>query len=82
MFLFIFEGERERQNMNGGGAEREGDIESEVVSWLWTVSTEPDAGLELVNHEIMIWAEAGRLPNWATQASLSSFFFPTPTLLC
>ena len=36
--------------MSGGGAEREGDTESEAGSRL---STEPDAGLELTNLEIM-----------------------------
>ena len=35
--------------MNGGEAEREGDTESEVGSRL----TEPNAGLELTNCEIM-----------------------------
>ena len=39
--------------MSGGGAEREGDTESEAGSRLWAVSTEPDAGLELTDHEIM-----------------------------
>ena len=37
----------------GGGSEREGDTESEADSRLRAVSTEPDAGLELVNHKIM-----------------------------
>ena len=39
--------------MNGGGAEREGDTASEAGPRLRAVSTEPDAGLELVNREIM-----------------------------
>ena len=39
--------------MNGGGAEREGDTESKAGSRLWAVSTEPDGGLELTDHEIM-----------------------------
>ena len=40
--------------MNGGGAERErGDTESEAGSRLRAVSTEPDAGLELTDREIM-----------------------------
>ena len=39
--------------MSGGGAEREGDTESEAGSGLRAVSTEPDAGLELANREIM-----------------------------
>ena len=54
--------------MNRGGAEREGDTESETGSRLWAVSTEPDLGLELTDHEIMTWAEVGRLTDWATQA--------------
>ena len=54
--------------MRVGGAEREGDTEWEAGSRLWAVSTEPNAGLELTNYEIMIWAEVGRLTNWATQA--------------
>ena len=36
-----------------GGAEREGDTESEAGSRLGAVSTEPDAGLEPRNREIM-----------------------------
>ena len=47
--------------MNGGGAEREGDTESEAGSRLRVVSTEPDAGLEPMNHEIMTGTKVGRL---------------------
>ena len=47
------ERERERENMSGGGTEREGDTESKAGSRLGAVSTEPDAGLEPTNHEIM-----------------------------
>ena len=50
-YLFIFE--TERQSVSRGGAEREGDTESEVGSRLRAVSTEPDAGLEITNHEIV-----------------------------
>ena len=39
--------------MSRGGAEREGDTEPEAGSRLQAVSTEPDAGLELTNCEIM-----------------------------
>ena len=53
IFLFIFERETERQSMSRGGAEREGDTESEAGSRLRAVSTEPDAGLQLTNHETM-----------------------------
>ena len=35
---------------------------------LRAVSTEPDVGLELTNHEVMTWAEVGCLTDWATQA--------------
>ena len=38
--------------MSRGRAEREGDTESDAGSRLCAVSTEPDAGLELRNHEI------------------------------
>ena len=47
VYLFF---ERERE---WGGAESEGDAESEAGSWLRAVSTEPDAGLEPTNREIM-----------------------------
>ena len=39
--------------MSGGGAKREGDRVSEAGSRLSAVSTEPDAGFKLRNHEIM-----------------------------
>ena len=61
MLLFIFE--RQRDSMSRGGAEREGDAESEAGSRFRAVSTEPDAGLELTNCEIMTRAEVGRLTN-------------------
>ena len=47
--MFIFEGGGRRR----GGAEREGDTESEAGCRLWAVSTEPHAGLELTDREIM-----------------------------
>ena len=69
--MFIYFWDRERQSMNGGGAEREGDTESEIGSRLWAVSTGPGTGLELMDCEIMTWAEVGRLTDWATQAPQS-----------
>ena len=54
--------------MSRGGAEREGDTESEAGSRLRAVSTEPDAGLELTDREIMTCAEVGRPTDRATQA--------------
>ena len=50
---FIYFSERQRQSVSELGAEREGDTESEGGSRLRAVSTDPDAGLELMNHEIM-----------------------------
>ena len=53
--MFIFERERERHRVQAGvlDREREGDPESEAGSRLQAVSTEPDAGLEPMNHAIM-----------------------------
>ena len=39
--------------MSRGGAERQGDTESEVGSRVRAVNTEPDAGLELTECEIV-----------------------------
>ena len=51
----------ERDRVPGGrGREREGDTEWEAGSRLQAVSTEPDAGLELTNHEIVTGAKVGR----------------------
>ena len=47
MFSFL------RESASGVGAEREGDTKSEAGSRLRAGSTEPDVGLELVNHKIM-----------------------------
>ena len=60
-YLFL----RQRQSMSGEGAER-GDTESKPGSGLWAVSTEPDTGLELTNHEIITWAKVRCLTDWAT----------------
>ena len=73
----LFLRESERQSMSGGGAEREGDTESEAGSRLWAVSTEPDAGLEPTNCEIMTWVEVGRSTDWATQVPLACDYFCT-----
>ena len=59
--------------MNGGGSEREGDTESEASSRLRAVGTEPNAGLEPTDHEIVTWAEVRRSTDWATQAPLCRF---------
>ena len=71
MLLFILEW----QSTSGGGAEREGDTKSKVGSRLLAVSRELDAGLKLMNREIMTWAEIGHLTDWATQAPHNELFF-------
>ena len=67
------EKERECVSMRGKSRESESETESEAGSKLWAVSTEPHAGLELENREIMTWAEVGRLTYWATQEPLYLF---------
>ena len=67
MFIYFWERDTHTQSISRGGAEREG--ESDAGSMLWDVSTEPNAGLELINQEeVMTWAEVECLPDWATQA--------------
>ena len=48
---FIFERQRETEHEQGRSRER--DTESKAGSSLQAVSTEPDAGLEPMNREIM-----------------------------
>ena len=57
-----------------GEGQGEGDTESETGSRLWAASTEPNAGLELTDREIMTWAKVSRLTNWATQAPQNNLF--------
>ena len=52
-FKFIFERERERERESQWERGREGDTASEAGSRLRAVSTEPDAGLEPTNREIV-----------------------------
>ena len=66
------ESERECEQAHEQGRGREGDTESEAGSRLWAVSTDPNAGLELMNGEIMTWAEVGCLTDWATQAPVNT----------
>ena len=67
--------EREPVSVSWGGAEREGGTESEAGSRLWAVSTQPNAGLKLTNHEILTWAEVRCLTNWDTQAPWEAAVF-------
>ena len=68
--MFIYFCERERQSASGGGAEREGDAEAKAGSKLWAVSSQPDVGLEPMDHKIMTRAKVWRSIDWATQVPL------------
>ena len=60
-FLSYFE--RKCKQVRG----REKQEKERIPSRLHAVSTEPDVGLKLMNSEIMTWAEADCLMDWATQ---------------
>ena len=68
--------------MSGGGAEKKGDTDlkqapgSEV-----SAQSQPDAGLELTDRQIMTWAEVGRLTDWATQAPRIYITFKMKSIL-
>ena len=51
--FYLFLRGREKSDLRDVWAERKGDRESKAGSKLQAVRTEPDAGLELMNHEIM-----------------------------
>ena len=74
MFIYFWEREGRREVRVGEG-QREGDTESETGSRFWAISTEPHVGLELIDCEIMTWAEVRHLTNQATQAPPDSKFF-------
>ena len=73
-FIYFWETERNRARAREGQRGRTG---LEAGSRLWAVSTEPDAGLQPTNREIMIWVEVWGSTDWATQAPqhLSFFYF-------
>ena len=70
MFTYFWQTEHER----GRGRER-GRYKSEAGSRLRAVCTEPDVGLELMDLEIMPWAEVECLTDWATQVPLNLLDF-------
>ena len=76
--LFILrERERESSCTSEGGAVRGGE---RIPNSLLTFSTEPDAGLDVTNREIMIWAEIknqtlNRLSHPGIPNTLKKFFF-------
>ena len=59
--------ERERESQWGRGRQRG---RQRIPTGLCTDSREPDAGLELMNYEIMTWAEVGCFTDWDNQAPL------------
>ena len=67
--MFIFERETEQR----WGGKRDTHTESKATPG-WALSTEPDAGLRLMNGEIMIWAEVGHLTE-SPRRPASVFFF-------
>ena len=71
--MFIFEREREWASEKERGREK-GTQNPKRAPGSEPVSTKPDAGLELMNREIMTWAEVRHLTDWATQAPLMSLF--------
>ena len=72
--LFIFERQRKTEPECGRSREKGRHRIQSRLSRCWAVSTEPNAGLKLMNCEIMPWAEARCLTDWATQAIQSQFF--------
>ena len=68
IYLFIY-----LERGSGGGAERQGE---KTPSRLYNASTEPSVGLELMNCEVMTWAEIKRCSTkWATQVPQPSASF-------
>ena len=68
VYLLIYFG---RECEWGKGRERQGQ---RIWSRLCADSREPDAGLKVMNCEIITWAEVRHSSNWATQAPLSDPF--------
>ena len=70
LFLFLRYRDRARAER-----ERERETDLKAGSRLRSVSTEPDAGFELTNCEIMTWAEVGGLTDWATRVPQLTFLY-------
>ena len=73
--LNVYFWERERESVRActsrGEAERR---RRGIQSGPCADSTEPDAGPQLANCEVVTWAEVGYLPDWATQVPLDTEF--------
>ena len=71
--MFSFERDRERERDRVWAGERQKERETQnpkQAPGSELFSTEPHAGLEPTNREIMTWAEVGCLTIWATQVPL------------
>ena len=66
MFIYFWK----RESEQGRSTERERE---RIRSRFCTVGTEPDAGLKLVNCEIMTWVEVRCWTNWTTEVPLKYF---------
>ena len=75
MFIYFWERERERQSASKEGAEREREIQNPKQAPGSALSAEPNTELKPTSHEIMSWAEVGRLTDWATQATHDILIF-------
>ena len=71
VFIY-FETERDRAWAGEGQRERETQNPTQAPGSELSVSTEPNAGLELMDCEIMTWAEVRSSTDWGTQAPLQS----------
>ena len=70
MFFNVYLFLRQRDTEHEWGRGRKRGRQNLKQTRLRAVSTEPDMGLELMNHEIMTWAKVGCLTDWAIQAPL------------
>ena len=64
----------ERESATGEGQRERKREKQRIQSQLHADARKPDAGLKLMNLEIMTWAEVRRSTNWATQAPLNKMF--------
>ena len=71
MFISFWERERYRVWAVAGQKKRG---RHRIQSRLWAVSTEPDVGLEPMNHGMVTWAEVGRSTYWVTQHPITFSF--------
>ena len=80
-FTYFWERQRESMCTYNWGRGRERGRER-IPSWLCTVSTEPNMGLQLTNHEIMTWAQIkSQMLNWLNHPGTPYHGFSMLTLI-